>query len=346
MSGELARATRDLDRAEEVGRTLDERAEAELHTSPSTVTAITAEELIAREFPPRVAYLGEWLTAQCLAMIHAWRGIGKTFFSLEIAYAVASGGTFLKWSAPAPRRVLYLDGEMPGAVLQERVARIVASAELEPSPGFLRFVTPDVQQGALPDLATPEGHEKLGPLVKEADLIIVDNLSCLARRGGKENEGESWLPVADWALQQRAAGRSVLFIHHSGKGGAQRGTSRREDLLDTVIGLRRPVDYDAKEGARFVVAFEKSRGLTGEAVAEFEASLETDADNTGIWTFKDCEDAELARVAEMVRDGATQTDVAQELDLTRFQAKRRIDAAIGRGLISSADVRDGRRKAP
>jgi putative DNA primase/helicase len=35
----------------------------------------------------------------------------------------------------------------------------------------------------------------------------------------------------------------LLIVHHTGKGGEQRGTSRREDVLDTSISLRRPADY-------------------------------------------------------------------------------------------------------
>ena len=66
--------------------------------------------------------------------------------------------------------------------------------------------------------------------------MILDNLSALCV-SGKENEGESWLPVQRWALRLRQRGISVLFVHHAGKGGAQRGTSRREDLLDVVINL-------------------------------------------------------------------------------------------------------------
>lgn len=49
----------------------------------------------------------------------------------------------------------------------------------------------------------------------------------------------------------RRAGRSIVLVHHAGKGGAQRGTSKREDVLDTVIALRRPTDYSADQGARF-----------------------------------------------------------------------------------------------
>ena len=51
---------------------------------------------------------------------------------------------------------------------------------------------------------------------------------------------------SSWMLAQRAAARSVLLIHHAGKGGGQRGTSRKEDVLDTVISLsRRWARYDA-----------------------------------------------------------------------------------------------------
>jgi hypothetical protein len=50
----------------------------------------------------------------------------------------------------------------------------------------------------------------------------------------KENDADSWTPMQNWLLAQRRAGKSVLVIHHSGKSGAQRGTSRREDTLDTA----------------------------------------------------------------------------------------------------------------
>ena len=43
-----------------------------------------------------------------------------------------------------------------------------------------------------------------------------------------------------WLLSLRRRGKGALLIHHAGKGGQQRGTSRREDVLDTVIALRGP----------------------------------------------------------------------------------------------------------
>jgi hypothetical protein len=120
--------------------------------------------------------------------------------------------------------------------LQERLARIIEAAPKEIiSP--LKLVTPDLQEAGMLNLGEEEDQDQLDAYLTGIDLIIADNISTLCRTG-KENEAEGWLPVQGWALRQRAQGRSVLFIHHSGKGGAQRGTSKREDVLDTVISLK------------------------------------------------------------------------------------------------------------
>jgi RecA-family ATPase len=162
-------------------------------------------------------------------MLYAPRGIGKTQAALEVAYAAASGGTFLKWSAPQPRSVLIIDGEMPGATLQERLARIASIAPLEPpSPQHRRILASDLHQDGLPDLSSVEDQQRYTAVLGNAELIIIDNVSTLCR-SGRENESESWLAVQGWALARRREGRAVLFVHHSGKGGSQRGTSRKED---------------------------------------------------------------------------------------------------------------------
>ena len=62
-------------------------------------------------------------------MIYAARGLGKTWAALMIAYAVSSGGHFLTWKAEAAAGVLYIDGEMPLAVMKERLAQIVTSED-------------------------------------------------------------------------------------------------------------------------------------------------------------------------------------------------------------------------
>jgi hypothetical protein len=241
----------------------------------------------------------------------------------------------MRWSAAEPRKVLYLDGEMPAAALQERLAAIVKASNREPPEGFLQLATPDKQPGAMPDLATLEGQASVDAWIEpDTALIIVDNLSCLVRRGGPENEAESWLTVADWALAHRARGRSILFIHHSGKNGQQRGTSKREDLLDTVLILKQLRDYTPADGAVFEVHFEKARGLYGEDVAPFEAKLTTSNGGMQEWAMRPVEDSTFERVVELHDLGLNQKDIAQELDINKSNVSRALKRAENLGRIT------------
>ena len=67
------------------------------------------------------------------------------------------------------------------------------------------------------------------------------------------------------ALKIAAAGKTVVMLHHSGKNGSSRGSSRRHDVLDTVMKLERPFNYTQQEGAKFEVHFEKTRSFAGDA---------------------------------------------------------------------------------
>jgi putative DNA primase/helicase len=293
---------------------------------------LTAAEFLALELPPRELVLDPWLPTQGLAMIHSARGIGKTHLALGIAYAVATGGGLLGWSAPTPRRVLYLDGEMPAAAMQRRLAAIVSGSMGEPpAPDYLRLLSADIIVGGLPDLGATEGQSEIDAAIGEAELIVIDNISTLVR-SGKENEAESWLPVQGWALAHRRAGRSVLFIHHAGKGGLQRGTSRREDVLDTVIALRRPGDYAADQGARFEIVLEKGRAVHGDEARAIEARYE-ERDGSAVWTRTEIADAELKRVADALRDGMSIREAAGELGLHKSKVERLKRRAIEQGLL-------------
>ncbi len=285
------------------------------------LTAVSAKELLSLELKPREMLLEPILPVQGLAMLYAYRGIGKTFLALGMATAIAGGTEFLRWSAPKARNVLYVDGELPAVTIRDRTAMIVAGLEQEPAEDALRIITPDLQRGPMPDLATQKGQEFLEPHLDGVSLLILDNLSALCRYG-VENEGESWIPVQEWALSLRRRGISVLFIHHAGKNRSQRGTSRREDLLDTVITLKNPKDYEASDGLRCEVHFEKTRAMLGQSAKPFEARMESGPDGRAIWTTRDVENANAERAAALFSEGATVRDVAEELGISRSSAGR------------------------
>ena len=206
-------------------------------------------------------------------MLHAPRGVGKTHVAHGVGVAVATASNFLRWQAARLRKALLLDGEMPAVVLQQRLSStVITSGAKVTDPNFLRIAAGDSLPDGLPDLSNPKNHQFYADVVADSDFVIVDNLSTICP-GLKENDADSWTPVQAWALSLRRAGKSVLFVHHDGKSGAQRGTSRKEDVLDSVISLRRPPNYDPSEGARFEVHFEKYRGFYGPDAEAFEAKL-------------------------------------------------------------------------
>ncbi len=286
------------------------------------LVAVAVEELLARNIKPREMLLQPILPEQGLAMLYSYRGIGKTFLALGMGFAVAGGGRFLRWTAPRPRKVLYVDGELPAKTVQERSAMILAGTEgCEPSPDTFRIVTPDLQERPMPDLATRQGQSLLEPQLEDVDLLILDNLSALCR-DGNENEGEGWLPVQEWGLGLRRRGISVLFLHHAGKNKSQRGTSRREDLLDTVVTLKHPADYDPSEGLRCEVHFEKTRAMLGDEAKPFELQLESGPDGRAVWTMRELEDAKAQKAGELFASGVTVRDVAEKLGISRSAAGR------------------------
>ena len=277
-------------------------------------------DFLALDIKPREFIISPVIPCQGLVMVYAMRGIGKTHFALHLSYAVATGQMIFRWKAVTPRRVLYLDGEMPASAMQERLAGIVASYAKEPLPGFMQIITPDTQPLSMPNLATPEGQAALAPCLEGVDLLVVDNLATLCR-AGRENESESWLPIQEWILSLRRRGMSVLLVHHANKGGGQRGTSSREDVLDTVIVLRRPQDYRPEEGARFEVHLEKARGIIGDDAKPFEAKLIQDGD-AQVWACRDIEDMELEMVARLHADGLPIRDIAEETGLSKSKVGR------------------------
>jgi hypothetical protein len=294
---------------------------------------LNLDEFLKMELPPRRLMLAPWLGERNIAMNYSQRGVGKTLLALSISYAIASVNELLGWSVPEPRRVLYVDGEMAATEMQHRLAAIVAGFKREAAADYFRMLSADASADGLPDLATREGQRALDDAIGDAELVVLDNISTLVR-AGKENEAESWASVQDWALAHRRARRSLLFVHHAGKGGAQRGTSKREDVLDTVIALRRPQDYRADQGARFEVHFEKARGFHGADAEPFEARYEV-RDGAAIWTRTAITDAEFHRVAGAIREGLSVREAAAKLEMPKSKVQRLKERAAKQGLLGA-----------
>jgi putative DNA primase/helicase len=303
------------------------------------IQSLGIDDLIGMEIPAREMLLDPVLPAKGLMMIHARRGGSKTFLSLSMGLAVAAGTNLLRWSTPKARRVLYVDGEMTLADLQKRVTALKAGMSVKIDNDHFRILAADHTD--IPNLATDAGQRALDPLLDGIDFVIVDNISTLCW-SGSDNDAGSWSSMQEWLLRLRRRGIAVLLVHHSGKGGQQLGTSRREDVLDTVIGLRWPDDYQAQQGARFEVHIEKSRGHIGDAGKPFEASLVPTPDGQGLsWSTRDLSPTHLEEAAALFRDGVNVRAVAAQLGIDKSSAGRLRQRAQVEGLLDTDDTGGG-----
>lgn len=303
--------------------------ELNLKASASGIVGVDLNKFLKLDIPPRRCLMHPWLPESGLTQVYAYRGVGKTFFTLNVAYAVATGGEFLGWKCSKSKRVLYIDGEMPAADMQARLKSIVGDSQ-KAVPNF-QLITPDLQDYVTPNLATEEGQTDLLTYTNQADLIVVDNISTLCRTG-KENDSDNWTPVQRWALKMRSEGRSVLFVHHANKNGGQRGTSGREDVLDTVIALKKPKGSSPIEGANFEVHFEKNRGFSGAGAGAFNASLSIEGD-TQKWVKQSLKDSTFDRCIGLANKGLNNTEIARDLGVNKSTVSRHLSKAKEEGLL-------------
>lgn len=225
--------------------------------------------------------------------------------------------------------MLYVDGEMPQEALQERLLATMKGGR-HPSDGAFRLLCMDRQPlGTSLNLADTKQQEAINSHLDGVELLVLDNLSTLVN-GGPENDAESWISMQAWLLQLRRRGVTVLVVHHAGRGGNARGTSKREDVLDTVIQLKHPGDYDPGEGARFEVHLTKARGVFGEDALAFEAKLELDEEGLASWVCTDLksEDAEdLQKVLELSEGGKSIREIGDELSMSKSKVDRLLKKA-------------------
>lgn len=286
------------------------------------LVAMPVAEYLNRPIPVKRQIVQPWLCEEDLVMVHAWRGTGKTWFTLSLALGVSTGSAFLRWVIPEARPVVLVEGEMPGAGLQLRTLRLFAGADADADRARLTLVPYHLQEHGIPSLDGSKGQGYVERFLSGNEVLILDSITTLFREG-EENEASGWSAAQDWLLRLRRLGITVVMMHHSGKSGAQRGTSRREDVLDTVIHLKHSSDFKVGESARFEVEFEKCRGYAGREIAPFEAAIVETA-GAASWTWRDIQGHQDERIIEMTDLKLPQRTIAAELGITQSSVARAI----------------------
>ena len=234
---------------------------------PLSGYVMSQADLASADIPPRDFLIAKWLPMDSYGMVFAARGVGKSWFCMALAVAIAEGRQrFLPWGLNGKHTVLYIDGEMTTADLKERFSTLcrlpLRNLFIIPSEKLFRDGVPIC-------LDEPEEQQQFENMLEEFEaagkrpqVLIFDNLSTL-RRGVSEKDNDETRFLNDWFIKLRSFGYTVLVVHHAGKNGQQRGASIIEVPMDYVIKLKRPENSQASQcqGAVFDLELDKIRNL-------------------------------------------------------------------------------------
>jgi len=296
-------------------------------------------EFLQQKFPLPEYIIEPWLPSRALAMAFAYRGVGKTFFVMEIAFSVAEGRPlFGVWNVPKPRRVLIIDSEMPMARLQQRFLGLWNQCpEVKEN---IRLLPCDSlwAKGDSLNIANPETQRRVDDLLSgmvgegwRPDLIVLDNLSSLVW-GVDENSNSEQDAVIRWLISLRSRGYTVLVVHHSTKNGkSQRGASRKEDVLDTIIHL----EPESGPDTRFNMSFVKLRGEKPNPIS-LTVTLKKGANDDLVWvTGKPQVPAYLLALKAIAQDmPKTLGALGKSLDISRPAATKHVEKLMKEGLAT------------
>jgi hypothetical protein len=218
--------------------------------------------------PPPIDYQIEpYIQRGGIVQNAAQASVGKTEISLSWGVGMAGGVTVHGHSVPKPQRVMYVMLERKKLSLRRRYHRVTHQFAdgLDPGPkaDFLKLLRKNFHAkhltGEAPQLVEFR-DEKWQPSAavdrlieeieaKEIEVVFFDTLSRLV--GGNEMEAAAAIMQVFEQIVNRT-GASVVFLHHTGKGGrtdlyAGRNSSVYTDNGDEVIVLSL-VEGDERDG--------------------------------------------------------------------------------------------------
>jgi hypothetical protein len=295
-------------------------------------SVISSSDLAALQLAPRKKLLGDWFCEGDLGFIYAFRGVGKTWLALAIAKALSEGTAVGDWKAHQRTVPLYLDGEMPADLMRSR------DKGLGRGDGEIQFLNHEIlfdRTHKVLNIVNPEVQQAITNHCLETGVkvVIIDNLSTLAS-GMKENDSAEWEKVNNWLLQFRRHKIAVILVHHAGRNGEARGTSKREDAAFWVIALDDAKGRaDDKRGARFISRFTKPSRNTVEEIPAFEWHITTPFGSDEILiSHKPAQSLDVFR--KIIEDGVTDcTDIASEMKVSKASVSRLAKRAMDDGWL-------------
>ena len=275
-----------------------EEAEEKETVKPQGLTTLTLSEFVERNYPPIQYYMYPIISDECLGMIFALPGKGKSLFAMELAWRCSQGIDFMDWKFNEnldPPPTLYVEGEMSARQIQDRVLAMterdrdrvkdidnfhIAVLKEQPDQSFQKLKTPEGRINV--ETAADEIYAKTG----KKPLIFLDNVRFLMGNFN-EKEGQDWIDFVLWLATLRAKGYSTYFLHHAVNTGEKAsGSGYQDSNLDVNIKLSEPdekvaADYSPDHFTQIQFEFKKMRENVIGRMMPFIMVVDK---NTGSWS--------------------------------------------------------------
>ncbi len=283
------------------------------------VKTISLASAKKEDFPKRPFIVDPFMRERSIGMIYSQTGGGKTLFTLSLCMHISKGLPFLGWKTEK-KKVLYIDSEMEmDDVLNLRDWVCFGnSLELEDTIRVMNRASCPEQ---FVNTNSLQWQERIMEEAEKYDVVVVDNLStCFGTKGGDENKSEYWEPLKDFFFSLRFGGKSVIYVHHAGKGGDQRGTSARKDAADYVIRLQK--QEDKADGIEIKLKGKFEKGRRGD-YEEFGCQVHTD----GLWESIDAGKSMEKEVLERFHAGESRQSIEKSMGMGWHRVNRIIKEA-------------------
>jgi hypothetical protein len=221
------------------------------NTTPADNTTITPDEMLGmlvdwKSFWTQEHVVEDWIAKPLIARarqtaLFAGAKTGKSWLTLNVVAALATGKPILGQTEQPKVHVLYLDYEMVEADLYERLEQFGYTEDDDLSHLHYALIP------SLPPLNTAEGASAIMRLCEltKAEVVVIDTTGRAIE--GEENSADSYREFArTTGLALKRAGIACVRTDHAGKDGGkkhgQRGSSAKNDDVDIVYRLDKTDD--------------------------------------------------------------------------------------------------------
>jgi putative DNA primase/helicase len=249
-----------------------------------------AGELLQKEIKERDMLLGYLIQSQMIVNFTAPSGICKSWLAMYLCVAMATGGTGLGLKAPKPRKIVYLDAEMPEIDAQTRMGCFASGLVGELLKLFeanFSIMNIDGVGQELPDLTSLLAQRIVSHYCKDVDVLVIDNfISVFTETDDKDDI--KMKQFTNWLRELRKSGLTIITINHTTKEGKRLGSVILDTYNDLTIDIREPKpdskgpNKDIKKDYLSFI-FSKARHLTAEQKETFYFKFNIDESGVSFW---------------------------------------------------------------